>query len=163
MRFPRTLKGAVWHTTSHERYQMIIASGHILSTPPIPDVERWKTSAGPEYYPYTRIINGVSLFDFRDFRAADYSREYPLSDWDTFVPVRKDWNTSIWIQVDTVSLGSSFLSGHDLLAKWKDDKAYHHNIMPYIEAASLSPISKDHFLSVVQYSRGNPRLKRLDI
>lgn len=163
MSFPRSLKGSVWHTTSYERFLNIIEAGHILPNPPIPNIDRWKANEGAEYYPFTRAIAGISLFDFRNFNSSAYSTEYPLSDWDTFVPVRKRWDVSIWIEVDTLCLGDSFVSGRDLLTKWKNDKAYKHTIMPYIEAACLSPIPICHFLSVLKYTRGISRFEQLRI
>ena len=84
--FPNHLMGALWHSTSLERFSRIIECGAISPTPDIPDSERWCTGNGEKNYPYVRHIGGVSLFDFLDVNLEVYSKEYPLSSWSSFVP-----------------------------------------------------------------------------
>jgi len=79
--FPNLLRGRLWHTTSFDRYQKIVESGFILPSPPVPDDERWGTIQGPDYYPYVRLLGGVSLFDFNGFDPDSYGEKYPLSTW----------------------------------------------------------------------------------
>ena len=139
--FPKLLLGKLWHTTSLTRYNMIITIGQILPNPSIPEKERWGSSRGPEFYPYVRFLGGISLFDFTNFQADTYSKKYPLSCWYEFVPYRREWGKSVWIEINREAVKESFISGEALLKKWKHEKAYHHNIMPIIEAAHIGPIN----------------------
>jgi len=58
------LHGGLWHSTHPERFTGILQSGAILPEPNMQDSDRWKTSRGRGFYPYVRLIGGVSLFDF---------------------------------------------------------------------------------------------------
>ena len=62
-----------------DRLASILEDEGILSEPDIPESDRWKTSRGPEYYPYVRTLGGVSLFDFNNFDQKSYDEKYPLS------------------------------------------------------------------------------------
>jgi transposase len=66
---PAELVGGVWHTTHQNRFRGILEAGEILPEPKMPDQERWGTAGEPEFYPYSRSIVGVSLFDFCSFDA----------------------------------------------------------------------------------------------
>lgn len=138
--FPNMLLGGLWHTTSSNRFQKIIESGYILPNPPVPDQERWGTNQGPDFWPYVRFLGGVSLFDFDGFDPDVYSENYPLSSWREFIPYRRKWGHSVWIEINRETIVEGFISSVMLLAKWKQDEAYRHRIMPYIEAANLRPI-----------------------
>ena len=65
--FPETLLDCLWHTTSVVRFKGIVTSTAIVPEPNIPDSERWGTSKGIKYFPFVRVIGGVSLFDFTAF------------------------------------------------------------------------------------------------
>jgi hypothetical protein len=138
--FPKLLLGKLWHTTSLTRYNMIMKIGQILPNPTIPEKERWGSSRGREFYPYARFLGGISLFDFADFKTDIYCKKYPLSSWTEFVPYRRTWGKSVWIEINRKAVKENFVSGKALLLKWKREKAYHHNIMPIIEAAHIGPI-----------------------
>jgi hypothetical protein len=142
------LRGRLWHTTSPERYQMIMETGSILPNPPIPEQEKWSAFRGAEFYPYVRSLGGVSLFDFEEFNHKSYSTNYFQSNWREFVPFRRTWRQSVWIEINRQKIADAFISGEMLLAKWKLDAAYHHSIMPIIEAAHIGPISLDAFICV---------------
>ena len=116
------LVGRVWHTTHPDRFEHILESGAILPEPKIPENERWGTAAGAEGYPYVRSIGAVSLFDFRGFEAESYSEKYPSSSWTYFVPCHLSWDCAVWIEINHKSLGSAFISGVDLLARWKAER-----------------------------------------
>jgi hypothetical protein len=146
--FPNLLRDRLWHTTSPVRYQMILESGYILPNPPIPDQERWKASKGRDLFPYVRFIGGVSLFEFKQFDPESYSDQYPLSSWREFVPYRKTWGQSVWIEINRQMIVEGFINSEMLLNKWKQDNAYRHTIMPYIEAAHLGPIPREAFICV---------------
>jgi hypothetical protein len=113
------LQGGVWHTTNSDRLQGILNSGAILPEPNIPDAERWSAGRGSQWYPYVRILSGVSLFDFRGFNPEQYSKDYPLSTWAEFIPFRSVWKEAVWIEIDVEKLAGRFLSGRDLLARWR--------------------------------------------
>ena len=108
----------VWHCTHHDRYADILLSGAILPEPSIDDADRWKTGAGPKHYPFARHQGGVSLFQFEPFEPDTYERDYPLSDWRTFVPCIKAWSATIWIEVDTSHL-ADFIPGPQLIQRWR--------------------------------------------
>jgi len=132
-----------------------------------PDSERWSTGDGPRHYPFVRSIGGVSLFDFTQFEPNSYSERYPASQWRPFVPYPRGADSAIWIEIDRRQIATQFISGSELIARWKSEKAYGHRIMPYIEAAHLGAApqwafkrafrvrsSDDHFLDVLgQLSR----------
>jgi hypothetical protein len=151
------LQGAVWHTTNSERFQGILHSGAILPEPPIPDRDRWSTAMGSKWYPYTRTLGGVSLFDFREFDPDQYSKDYPLSTWAEFVPYRSTWKEAVWIEIDAEKLGKAFVSGNDLLARWKTVEVGN-RIMPRIEAAHLGPLPCVAFKNVFHVSEGSASL-----
>ena len=148
--FPSLLYGRLWHTTSPARYQMIIEAGHILPDPQISDQERWGACRGPEFYPYVRSLCGVSLFDFENFNPEHYGKKYPLSTWREFVPYRRTWGHAIWIEINRQVIFEDFISAKNLLARWKQEEAYKHNIMPMIEAAHLGPIPLAAFRCVLK-------------
>lgn len=150
--FPQTLLGRLWHTTSKNCYKNIVKNGCILPSPPISDDERWASYRGAEYFPFVRSLGGISLFDFKNFEANKYSEEYPLSSWREFVPFRKKWGESIWIALDREKISENFISGENLLSKWKETESFSHPIMPIIEAAHIGPITLEAFECV--YLRG---------
>ena len=86
----RELHGGLWHTTHPDRFRVILTCGAIVPVPDIPVIERWKASAGPEFYPYVRTLGGVSLFDFNNFDSESYSEKFPLSSWYEFIPFRAE-------------------------------------------------------------------------
>ena len=69
------LHGGIWHVTRPDRFISIMAGAGLVPEPDLPNVERWKTSGGPDYYPFVRKIGGVSLFDFQNFDADAYDVE----------------------------------------------------------------------------------------
>src|SRR5713101_4436516 len=158
---PPELREHLWHTTLPHRYEAILRTGSIVPNPNIPDSERWKTSGGPKYYPYVRVLGGVSLFDFRSFDPVAYSEKYPISSWREFVPYRRDWGSAIWLQIDRSQIGSSFIDADTLVAKWKEDNAYGHTIMPRIEAAHIGPLSLCVVTRVLQVGKGGAGFRDL--
>jgi hypothetical protein len=157
------LLGGLWHTTHPERFQSILASGAILPNPDIPDNARWKTSQGKDYHPYVRTIGGVSLFDFDDFDHEAYSRKCPMSSWYEFVPYRRVWGCSVWIEIDRAQLAAGFISGTDLVTRRNLEEAHQHTIMPYIEAAHLGPIPRAAFKKAFLVREGESQLQALSI
>lgn len=133
------LVGAVWHTTSQDRFLRIKECGAILPEPDISERERWGTAVGSEGYPYVRSIGGVSLFDLREFEAESYSAEYRSSSWEYFVPCHLCWDSAVWIEIDHEALGPAFVSGVELLGRWKAESSIR-RIMPLIEAAHIGPL-----------------------
>jgi len=147
-----TLRGGVWHTTNSNRYKAILSTGAILPEPPIPDCNRWGNGLGTIGCPYVRSIGGVSLFDFRDFDPDEYSNEYPISSWREFVPFRSEWGEAIWIEVDVSEVRTRFISGREILDRWKMEQATN-RFMPLIEAAHIGALPVKAFRQVLYVSR----------
>lgn len=139
------LRNRLWHTTSLDRFKRILADGFLSPEPNIPEHERWKTSRGPEYYPFARTLGAVSLFDFDDFDPDEYDRNYPMSSWAEFVPFRSIWGHSVWIEIDRCSVEAGLISGSGLLKLWKEEAAFRHTVMPQLEAAHLGELPSTGF------------------
>src|ERR1039458_8070893 len=134
-----TLRGGAWHTANSERYKGILSEGAILPEPPIPDSDRWGTGLGTIGCPYVRSIGGVSLFDFREFDSDEYWEKYPISSWREFVPYRSAWGDAIWIEIDVSEVVAGFISGREILDRWKAEQATN-RFMPLIDGrAHWSP------------------------
>lgn len=133
------LRDGLWHTTAQDRFESILADGLLKPEPNLPDELRHKTANGPSNYPYVRTLSGVSLFDFTDFDSQSYEAACPVSNWRAFVPVWTAWQTAIWIELNRDKIGA-FISGPDLLDRWKSERAHAHTIMPVIEAAHVGDI-----------------------
>jgi len=159
MVFPEKLNNRLWHTTKVEHYSKIIECGFLLPEPEICDKDRWKTANGQKNYPFVRTLGGVSLFEFNEFDPDEYSKQYPSSSWDTFIPYRKEWKETIWIEIDKDEVGDNFICGNNLLKMWKDKKAYRHTVMPVIEAACIGRLSISAFKQVLVSNADSPVLK----
>ena len=158
------LYGRLWHTTHPKRFVGILECGAILSEPKeIPDTDRWGTSQGPKHYPYVRFIGGVSLFDFHEFDPQSYQSKCPMSNWREFVPYRNVWGGAVWIEIDRKHASPCFISGYDLLTKWKSDEKMGHNIMPFIEAAYLGPLPVAAFRRALFISGVDGQFRELEI
>ena len=156
----KALGGNVWHTTNSERYNGILLEGAILPEPPIPDRDRWGTGVGTIGCPYVRSIGGVSLFDFRDFEPEVYSEEYLISSWREFVPYRSVWGEAIWIEIDVSQLIPGFISGREILDRWKAEHATN-RFMPLIEAAHIGALPLKAFRQVLYVSKESGRVLQL--
>lgn len=153
------LIGSVWHTTSRNRFNRIIADGFIRTSPNISDNERWKTSGGPETFPFVRHIGGLSLFDLRSFEPEVYSSRYPVCSWSYFIPVHLQWKESIWLEIEHQRLGPNFVDGPDLLCRWKERQAFRHTIMPNIEACSLADVPTKYVKNAWSISKDDANFK----
>ena len=136
----RELYGGLWHTTHPERFLGILECGAILPEPNIPDSDRWFTLEGRKNYPYARFIGGVSLFDFHQFDPQKYDAEFPHGSFWSFVPYHRVWRGTVWIEIDREQASPHFVSGPDLLTRWKTGGDLGHNFMPILEAAHVGPI-----------------------
>ncbi len=161
--FPEFLREGIWHTTSVERFEGILAAGGILPEPPIPDKERWVTDAGPALYPFVRSIGGVSLFDFAGFDEVVYEEKYPHSMWRTFVPCFSEWDEAIWIELDRYALKNSFIDGKSVVERWKRQGELGRNIMPMIEAAHIGPVPISAFRRIFMFSKHDQEFKQVQI
>lgn len=155
------ISSGIWHTTSQDRFRAILESGAILPEPNLPDSGRWSTNLGPQWYPYVRTLGGVSLFDFRGFGPESYRERCPMSSWYEFVPYRDEWKASVWIEIDSGVLGETFISGKDLLDRWKA-ATIGNRIMPEIEAAHIGPIPAAAFISAFVARHGASELEPVD-
>ncbi|MGY5820761.1 hypothetical protein [Vibrio chemaguriensis] len=143
MEFPSELFGSVWHTTSLERYSMIVGDGCIKANPDIPDSERWGTNLGEKHFPFVRSLGGISVFDFRDFDADS-------TDWATFVPCRTEWQSAVWIEVDISKLGDSFKSAQSIRELWHEVNSTR-KFITQIEGAVIGSIPILAFKQVLVY------------
>ena len=159
----RELHGRLWHTTHPVRFQSILNHGAILPEPNIPDCDRWHTSQYIELYPYVRILGGVSLFDFDQFDPKSYGEKYPMSSWYEFVPYRKGWGCSVWIEIDRQRVAEHFISGLSLRKRRESEKAYRHPFMPVIEATHLGPVERTAFKRVFLCRAGNGEIEEVPL
>lgn len=153
----KTLRGSVWHTTNSERYKGILLEGAILPEPPIPDRDRLGTGVGTIGCPYVRSIGGVCLFDFREFDSEVYSEKYPISSWREFVRYRSAWGEAIWIEIDVSQLNPGFISGSEILDRWKAEHATN-RFMPLIEAAHIGALPIKAFRQVLHVSKESAKV-----
>ena len=160
---PKELMGRLWHTTHPDRFKQIMKDAEISPNPAIPEKERWKTSRGPEYYPFVRTLNGVSLFDFKNFDEVSYGEKYPLSNWREFVPCRSLWDEAIWLEIDRAKASDNLIGGKELIEKWKKLDAYKHTIMPMIEVAYIGAIPLHAFRNVLICRSGESVLREIPI
>jgi hypothetical protein len=152
-RLPQHLRNGLWHSTSYGRYVQILESGAILPEPSIADNERHGTAMGPDFYPFVRWLGGVSLFDFRDFDERNYGERFPMSNWQDFVPrPGLPVGRAVWIGIDRAQVQQSLIEGHALTARWQSESAYHHKVMPMIEAAHVGAVPRRSFLEVWQFA-----------
>ncbi len=107
-----------------------------------------------------RSIGGVSLFDFRDFDPEVYSQNYPISTWREFVPYRSAWGEAIWIEIDVSEVLAGFISGHEILDRWKAEGATN-RFMPLIEAAHIGALPLKAFKQVLHVSKETRTLHQL--
>lgn len=160
--FPQELYGGLWHTTHPARFRQIRGLGAILPSPPIPDKDRWKTSQGPELYPYVRHLGGVSLFDFHEFNPVTYSDTYSMSNWRAFVPICQKWDEAVWIEIDRVAVADRLIPASTLVERWKSEEAYRHSIMPRIEAGYLGPVRLTTFRRAYLCTRERLEFQTID-
>ena len=148
----QALCGSVWHTTNSERFKGILSEGAILPEPPISDSDHWGTGLGTIGCPFVRSLGGVSLFDFRDFDPEEYSNKYPIRTWREFVPYRSAWGEAIWIEIDFSEVVPGFISGREILDRWKAEQATN-RFMPLIEAAHIGALPVKAFKRVLHVSK----------
>lgn len=160
-RFPAELFGGLWHSTSLERYHIILETGAILPNPDIPDPERWGAGNEPGHIPLVRFLGGVSLFDFTNFEPDVYRTRYPASRWQYFVPNQEKFKKTVWIEISRKCVSDQLISRSDLLQKWKDEKLHGHNFMPMIEAAHIGPIPASCFLEAYIFNKCDGQLAKI--
>ena len=158
-----TLRGGLWHTTSDRRFEGIRSRNAILSDPPIPDDQRWGTLIGPGGWPYVRTLGGVSLFDFAGFDPEAYSARCPASSWRKFVPYRRRWGASVWIEIDREKAAKSLVGADELVARQKRENAYRHRIMPYIEACYVGNLPSGLFVRALVIGNGDPQFRSMEL
>ena len=156
-----TLRGGLWHTTTEDRYRGIVSSKAILTKPPIPEGERWKTRCGPSNWPYVRKLGGVSLFDFDGFDLQAYESKCPSSSWREFVPFRPSVGSAVWIEIDRNRARGNLLTGCEVRKMWNKHKAYLHTLMPYIEACYLGDISENLIVRVLVIREGDENFRSI--
>lgn len=158
----KELVGNLWHTTYPDRFQDILASGAIL---PESGIQNWKAVGvgyGEDCCSYAHKLGGVSLFDFDQFDQTGYETKYPLSSWDAFVPYLWDCG-AVWIEIDREKVAPGLISASNLVDRWNSDKAYKHNIMPYVEAVYLGPLPSSAFKRAFLVREGENQFESLSL
>ena len=153
------LRGKLWHTTSEARFQGIREVGAILRCPPVAEEDRWGTAIGREGWPYVRTLGGVSLFDFADFDPEDYEARCPVSSWREFVPFRRSWGASVWIEIDRAQAAAELIGANDLVQRQKIESKLRHNLMPYIEACYLGDLPCDMLVRALVVEEGDEEFR----
>jgi hypothetical protein len=159
----KELQGHLWHTTHPDRFKRILESGVILPSSEAGNPDGWRTMSGDPYRSFAHTLGAVSLFDFDQFDPESYATKCPMSDWFEFVPYREKWGSAAWIEIDRGLIASQFISGADLVERWKSAKAYEHNFMPYIEAAHLGPLPRAAFKRAFLIGKGDSSVRPLDL
>lgn len=159
----KELHGRLWHTTHPNRFKMILETGVILPSKEAGNPDRWKSLGGEDCCPYVEKLGGVSLFDFAGFDPETYSREYRLCSWDTFVPYREDWGSSVWIEIDRGRVKANLISASEVVTRWKSEKAYRHNFMPEIEAIHVGPLPCAAFLRAFIVGKNEREIRALPL
>ena len=157
------LYGRLWHTTRPDRIHDIVASGSLMVDPDIDNSERWKTSRGPDYYPFVRTIGGISLFDFAKFDADLYDNTHPMSSWRSFVPYLSAWCGAVWIEVDREAIKDSFVSANEIVQRWNEGGYHRHTVMPRIEAAHIGDLPVSAFRSAFLTWAAGREVRAFDI
>ena len=160
----KELQGRLWHTTPPDRFKRIVELGAILPIhPDNPNPDGWKTPSGDPYRSYAHTLGAVSLFDFDQFDPEAYREKCPLSTWETFVPFREKWGSSVWIEIDREKVAPKFISGPELIRRNHADGAYRYSIMPYIEAAHVGPLPKFAFLRAFIVGKDEREIRALPL
>ena len=66
---------------------------------------------------------------------------------------------AIWIEIDKETVKDNLIFGQDLIAKWKQQEAYRHTIMPIIEIAHVGALPTTAFRTVLAYSKSESLFK----
>ena len=159
----KELHGRLGHTTPPDRFQRILEIGSILPIPENPNPDSWRTMSGEPYRTFAHTLGAVSLFDFDQFDPLSYATKCPMCDWQTFVPYREKWGSAVWIEINRELIAPQFISGPDLVAKWKANDAYERSIMPYIEAVHLGPLPRAAFKGAFVVGKGDSSVRPLDL
>jgi hypothetical protein len=69
----------------------------------------------------------------------------------------------VWIEINRQQVITKFISGDDLLGRWKLEKAYRHSLMPRIEAAYLGPLLKSAFTRALFVHSGSNEAHVLEL
>lgn len=157
------LHGGLWHMTHPDLFPAVMASGGLTPEPDIDNARRWKTSRGPDYYPFVRKIGGVSLFDFAGFDADQYDDAYRMSTWRTFVPHREEWGGAVWIEINRARVMERFISGDEVVRRWNEGGHHRHTIMPRIEAAHIGAVPSEAFSSAFFTWDSGRRVSEIDL
>src|SRR5256885_4897818 len=95
----RELLGGRWHTTHPDRFNMILRM-------PRSCLNRTSETANDGAHSKARCFtptfgrSAVSASDVDGFEPEDYRRKYPVSSWCYLVPYRRNWRTSVWIEIE---------------------------------------------------------------
>ncbi len=79
-------------------------------------------------------------------------------------PFHSTWERAVWIEIDRSEMTPpAYISGSELLKRWKAEGAYGHNFMPEIEAAYLGPLPRAAFKRVFLVCKENTGITELAV
>lgn len=84
-----------------------------------------------------------------------------MSSWSYFVPYRRDWRTSVWIEIDRQLVAPNIISSLDLAARQNAAGAHRQKRMPQIEVAHLGPLPRAAFKRAFLVLEGDSELHAL--
>ena len=105
----------------------------------------------------------MSLFDFAGFDPEDYEARYPISNWRHFVPYKKSWGASIWIEINREKAADNLVEANELVARWHKEKAHRHKLMPFIEACYIGDIPSGLFMRTLAVKNGDTEFRSLEV
>lgn len=76
------------------------------------------------------------------------------------MPYRSAWGEAIWIEIDVSEVMAGFLSGREVLARWKTEQATS-RFMPLIEAAHIGALPLKGVRQVLHVSKESGTLHQL--
>lgn len=156
----REFRGGLWHSTPSHRFRRMLETGAINPIPGLPDDEhRWAACGAT----YSRLVGGVSLFDFRDANWKQILDRGNPDSWRGFLrapgfSISADkWISTVWISVDRDRLPAfvsiAEISAHRCSGSRDVLRAM---CMPHIEACHKGAISLDMCSRVVAVCAAEP-------
>ncbi len=86
-----------------------------------------------------------------------------MSNWDYFVPYRKDWGCAVWIEIEREQTAQNLVSATDLVVRWHAERAFRHSIMPLLEAAYIGELPRTAFVSAFLVRQGEQACQAVDM
>ncbi len=169
---PKELLNEVCYTTTTRSFINIYEIGFILVNPDSYNQKysRHGIRAGKTKQTYVQSLNGISVFDFKNFSLVDYDT-YTEESWEVlsadlyrFMPSHESNNDdiSIWIIIDALK-SEKYLDRNKLYEKWNEKNQEGAKFIPKVEAAFLEDISVKWIKKVCIYDISKKTFQALDL